>query len=71
MPEEFASEVNTLLSWLAWVAIVCALLGLLATVGRIATAHRQDAQVNLRELGIIAFGCVLIGSAGAVVAAVV
>lgn len=70
MPEEFASEVNTLLSWLAWIAVGCCLLGLFFVVIRLAASMRSDGDVNLRDLAYVATACLLIGSASGIVMAV-
>ncbi|HCT80705.1 MAG TPA: hypothetical protein DGT23_29885 [Micromonosporaceae bacterium] len=68
-PGEVGEKVLLLLQWVAGLATAACVGGLLYAGGKMAIAHRRGDETNIAQLGWVLFACLLIGSASAIVAA--
>jgi hypothetical protein len=68
-PGEVGEKVLLLLKWVAGLATAACVGGLLYAGGKMAIAHRRGDETNIAQLGWVLFACLLIGSASAIVAA--
>ncbi|WP_433121933.1 hypothetical protein [Micromonospora sp. CA-246542] len=70
-PPGVGDKVLTLLKWVANLAIAACVAGVLFTAGKMALAHRRGDDTNVSALGWVFAACILIGSASAVVSALI
>jgi hypothetical protein len=68
-PGEIGEKVLLILKWIAALCTAACVGGLLYSGGRMAIAHRRGDETNIAQLGWVLFSCLLIGSASAIVAA--
>jgi hypothetical protein len=67
-----AEGIVTIVQWVAWVVLAVCVLGVLLVGGRMAVAHRRgEGAAYAAELGFVLGGAVLVGSASALIAALV
>lgn len=70
-PPGVEDKVLTILQWIAYLATAACVAGLLYTAARMALAHRRGDDTNVSQLGWVFAACVLIGSASALVTALI
>lgn len=70
-PPGVADKVLTILQWIAYLATAACVGGLLYTAAKMALAHRRGDDTNISQLGWVFAACLLIGSASAVVSALI
>ncbi|MEV0005860.1 hypothetical protein AB0H28_26745 [Micromonospora sp. NPDC050980] len=70
-PGVIGNRVLTILKWIAYLAVAACVGGLLYTAGKMALAHRRGDDTNVSQLGWVFAACLLIGSASAVVSALI
>jgi hypothetical protein len=70
-PGQVGDRVLLLLKWLAALATAAAVGGILWTGARMAISHRRGDETNIAQLGWVLFSCLLIGSAAAIVTALI
>ncbi|MFF0182598.1 hypothetical protein ACFYPF_26265 [Micromonospora sp. NPDC005223] len=70
-PGVIGDKVLTILKWIANLAIAACVGGVLYTAGKMALAHRRGDDTNVSQLGWVFAACLLIGSASAVVSALI
>ncbi|MFG1955048.1 hypothetical protein [Micromonospora sp. NPDC048830] len=70
-PPEVADKVLTILQWIAYLATAACVGGLLYTAAKMALAHRRGDDTNVSQLGWVFAACLLIGSASAIVSALI
>ncbi|MEW2383665.1 hypothetical protein AB0873_16465 [Micromonospora sp. NPDC047707] len=70
-PPEVGEKVLTILRWIAYLATAACVGGLLYTAAKMALAHRRGDDTNVSQLGWVFAACMLIGSASAVVSALI
>ncbi|TDB80177.1 hypothetical protein E1182_09920 [Micromonospora sp. KC721] len=70
-PPGVASKVLTILQWIAYLATAACVGGVLYTAAKMALAHRRGDDTNISQLGWVFAACMLIGSASAVVSALI
>lgn len=63
----FGDELQTLVNWLSFVAILACVVGVVVTGARMAIAWRGGGEANVAQLGWVLFGCILIGTAASLV----
>jgi len=68
-PGEIGEKILLILKWIAALCTAACVGGLLYSGGRMAIAHRRGDETNIAQLGWVLFSCLLIGSASAIVAA--
>lgn len=68
-PGEIGEKVLLILKWVAALAVAACVGGVLYVAGRMAIAHRRGDEMNIAQLGWVLFSCLLIGSAAALVTA--
>jgi hypothetical protein len=61
----------TILRWIAGLATTACVAGIIYAGGSMALAYRRGDGANISGLGWILAGCILIGSASAIVSAVI
>jgi formate hydrogenlyase subunit 3/multisubunit Na+/H+ antiporter MnhD subunit len=62
------AQLAILLSWAAWIACAACIAGILIVAGKMALYHqRGHASDHVSELGWVLVGCIIIGSAFALV----
>jgi hypothetical protein len=72
VPPPGAEGIATIVQWVAWSVLVLCVVGVLLVAGRMAVAHRRgEAARYAAELGYVLGGVVLVGSASALVAALI
>ena len=63
--------INKLVSWVAWGALVCCVVGMIAAGGKMALAvHRGDGGEHVQRLGLVLIGSIIVGAASGLVGAV-
>lgn len=68
---EWASGFSTLLSWVAWFALGICVIGVIVSGGAMALASRRgEGGEHATRLGWVLAGCIVIGSASAIVGGV-
>jgi hypothetical protein len=70
-PGQVGGKVLLLLKWLAALATAACVGGILWTGARMAISHRRGDETNIAQLGWVLFSCLLIGSAAAIVTALI
>ncbi|GAB3866197.1 hypothetical protein ACN26Z_00410 [Verrucosispora sp. WMMD703] len=70
-PGVAGSGVLLILQWIAWLAVAACVAGMLYTAAKMAISHRRGDDTNVSQLGWVFGACVLIGSASAIVGALV
>lgn len=70
-PPGVADKVLTILQWIAYLATAACVAGLLYSAGKMALAHRRGDDTNISQLGWVFAACLLIGSASAIVSALI
>ncbi len=70
-PPKIAEKVLTILQWIAYLATAACVGGLLYTAAKMALAHRRGDDTNISQLGWVFAACMLIGSASAIVSALI
>lgn len=70
-PGVIGDRVLLILKWIAAGASAACVGGLLWTAGKMALAHRRGDETNIASLGWVLFACLLIGSAAAIVSALI
>ncbi|MFI7074959.1 hypothetical protein [Micromonospora sediminicola] len=70
-PPGVGDKVLTLLKWVAYLATAACVGGVLYTAAKMALSHRRGDDTNLSQLGWVFAACILIGSASAVVSALI
>jgi hypothetical protein len=68
-PGQVGAKVLLILRWVAGFATAACVGGVLYVAGKMAISHRRGDETNIAQLGWVFFGCVLIGSAAAIVTA--
>ena len=68
-PPGVGEKVLTLLKWLAYFASAACVAGILYSAAKMALAHRRGDDTNVSQLGWVLGACILIGSASAIVGA--
>jgi hypothetical protein len=64
----FGADLLTILKWIAWVATAACVLGILIVAATMAIRHqRGEGGQHLAGLGWVLLGCILIGTASALV----
>ena len=72
VPPPGAEGIATIVQWVAWTVLVLCVVGVLLVGGRMAVAHRRGEGARYAaELGYVLGGAVLVGSASALIAALV
>lgn len=67
-----ADKLVTILGWVAWIVILACVGGILVTAARMALAHqRHESSQHAASLGWVMGACILVGSATAIVQALV
>lgn len=67
-----SDDLITILSWAAWVAVLVCVLGVIIAGGTMAIQHRRgEGSESMTRLGWVLGGCIVIGSASALVGALV
>lgn len=66
-PGDIGGKIQTLLNWVAWLAIAACVAGIIITAGRMALAHRRGGDTDVAQLGWVLGACILIGSASWIV----
>jgi len=67
-----AGGIEKILGWAAWVAVAVCVLGVLIAGGTMAIQHRRgEGGESMSRLGWVLGGCIVIGSASALVGALV
>jgi hypothetical protein len=67
-----ASGLEKILSWAAWIAVLVCVLGVLVAGAMMAIQHRRgEGGESVSRLGWVFAGCIVIGSASALVGALV
>ncbi|AEB48026.1 hypothetical protein [Micromonospora maris] len=70
-PGVAGSGVLLILQWIAWLAVAACVAGMLYTAAKMAISHRRGDDTNVSQLGWVFAACVLIGSASAIVGALI
>ena len=70
-PPKVGTKILTLLRWIAYLATAACVGGVLYTAAKMALSHRRGDDTNLSQLGWVFAACILIGSASAVVSALI
>src|SRR5689334_22874034 len=70
-PDGIADKVTTLLKWTAWLAVAACVGGLIFSAGKLAISYKNGASSNAAQLGWVLMACVIIGSASAIVGALI
>jgi hypothetical protein len=70
-PGEIGEKVLLILKWIAALCTAACVGGVIYTGGRMAIAHRRGDETNIAQLGWVLFACLLIGSAWAIVTALI
>jgi hypothetical protein len=64
----FGADLNTILQWIAWVATAACVVGILIVAATMAIRHqRGEGGQHVSGLGWVLAGCILIGTATALV----
>ena len=72
VPPPGAEGIATIVQWVAWTVLTICVVGVLLVAGRMAVAHRRgEGGQYAAELGLVLGGAVLVGSASALIAALV
>jgi hypothetical protein len=72
VPPPGAEGIVTMVQWVAWVVLALCVVGILMIGGRMALAHRRgEAAEHAAGLAMVLGGALLVGSASALVAALV
>ena len=70
-PPGVGDKILTILKWIAYLATAACVGGVLYTAAKMALAHRRGDDTNISQLGWVFAACMLIGSASAVVSALI
>ncbi|GIJ28279.1 hypothetical protein Vqi01_34410 [Micromonospora qiuiae] len=70
-PPELGEKVLRILRWVAYLAVTACVGGLLFTAAKMALSHRRGDDTNVSQLGWVFAACLLIGSASAIVSALI
>jgi hypothetical protein len=70
-PAGIAPKVLKLLQWTAWLASAACVGGLIFSAGRLAISFKNGESSNVASLGWVLIACVVIGSASAIVGALI
>ncbi|MEU9509889.1 hypothetical protein AB0D32_26830 [Micromonospora sp. NPDC048170] len=70
-PGVVSTNVLEILQWIAWFATAACVGGILYSAAKMALAHRRGDDTNVAQLGWVFAGCLLIGSASAIVGALI
>ena len=72
VPPPGAEGIATIIQWVAWTVLAVCVVGVLLVAGRMAVAHRRgEGGQYVGELGLVLAAAVLVGSASALIAALV
>lgn len=70
-PPGVADKILRILQWIAYLATTACVGGVLYTAAKMALAHRRGDDTNVSQLGWVFAACLLIGSASAIVSALI
>ncbi|MEV4773068.1 hypothetical protein [Micromonospora humida] len=70
-PPGVGDKILTVLKWVAYLATTACVGGVLYTAAKMAISHRRGDDSNISQLGWVFAACMLIGSASAVVSALI